>query len=157
MISATASEILQFSIRLEDVGERFYHDVAGHALDNGVKDLFNQLATQEAMHKKVFERLLSKAEGFQSPESYPVEYLEYFYYYLDKHVFFTNDKKPSLSESFNIEEAFDQAIQMELDSVILYQELKQFVPVEDNKFIENIINEERGHFIKLSEAKKNLA
>jgi len=156
MLSTTAGEILQFSIRLEDVGERFYLDVANHSSDIGIKDLFNQLAAQEAKHKRVFEKLLPRADEFQNPESYPLEYLEYFYYYLDSSVFFTNEKKTPLSESFNIQEAFDYAIQMELDSIMLYQDLKQFVPVEDNKIIESIIIEERGHFIKLSEAKKNL-
>jgi rubrerythrin len=156
MISTTANEILQFSIRLEDVGERFYLDVANHSSDNGINDLFNLLAAQEAMHKRVFEKLLSRVDKFQNPESYPIEYLEYFYYYLDKNVFFTNENKSPLSEAFNIQEAFDKAIQMELNSIMLYQDLKQFVPIEDNKIIENIIIEERGHFMKLSEAKKNL-
>lgn len=156
MISTTAFEILQFAMRLEDVGERFYLDVAKYSSDSKIIDLFNQLANAEAMHKKIFERFLSRADLFQYPESYSVEYLEYFYYYLDNKVFFTNEKKPPLSESFNILEAFDFAIQMELDSVMFYQELIQFVPVEDNKTIESIIAEERKHFIKLSEAKKNL-
>jgi len=156
MISTTASEILQFSIRLEDVGERFYLDVANHTSDNGIKNLFNLLASQEANHKKVFEKLLSRADEFQNPESYPLEYLEYFYYYLDRSVFFTDKTKIPMSEAFNVQEAFDHAIEMELDSIMLYQDLKQFVPVKDNKIIESIIIEEREHFMKLSEARKNL-
>lgn len=156
MLSTTASEILQFSIRIEDVGESFYHDVAKHSSDSRIKDLFNLLAAQEAMHKRIFEKLLAKANDFQPPESYPAEYLEYFYYYLDNSVFFTSDKKTPLVETSDIRKAFDCAIQMELDSVMLYQELKQFVPVENNKVIDNIIEEERRHFIKLSEAKKSL-
>jgi rubrerythrin len=156
MTSTTANEILQFSIRLEDVGERFYLDVANHSSDIGIKDLFNLLAAQEAQHKKVFEKLLSRVDEFQNPDSYPIEYLEYFYYYVDKSLFFTNEKKTPLSEAFNIQEVFDHAIEMELDSIMLYQEFKPFVPVEDNNIIESIIFEERGHFIKLSAAKKSL-
>jgi len=157
MISPTASEILQFAVRMEDIGERFYRDIAISALDENVKNLFNNLAAEEAKHKKIFEGLLGKIDTFIYPENYPVEYLDYFYYYLDKNVLFTDEKKAVLPEPSNITNSFDLSMQLELDSVILYQELKQFVPAEDNLAIENIINEERRHFIILSEAKHRLA
>lgn len=154
MISSAAGEIMKFAVRLEGIGERFYRDVVNHLLDGSIKDIFNQLANEEAMHKNIFEKLVSTAGTFKSTETYPVEYLEYFYNYLDNKVIFSNEAKSRLSESFDILDAFDIAIQMELDSVMFYQELKPFVPVEGNKTIEKIIVEERKHFIKLSEAKK---
>jgi len=39
--------------------------------------------------------------------------------------------------------------------VVFYKEMKIFVPVEDNKAIESIIDEEWRHFTQLSELKKN--
>lgn len=157
MASPTASEILQFAVRMEDLGERFYRDVAFSAEDENVKNLFNYLATEDARHKKIFEELAKKIETFVYPENYPVEYLDYFYYYVDKNNLFTNEKKALLSKPSNLSNSFDLSIQLELDSVTLYQELKQFVPAEDNITIENVINEERKHFIILSEAKHKLA
>jgi len=157
MISPTVSEILKFAVRMEGVGERFYRDIAFSALDDSVKNLFNHLAGEEAKHKKIFEGLLTKIDTFTYPENYPVEYLEYFYYYLDKNIIFSDEKKDSLPEPSNMTNSFDLSMQLELDSVVLYQELKQFVSAEDNETIENVINEERKHFIMLSELKHKFA
>jgi rubrerythrin len=156
MVSITAGEILQFAVRMEDGGERFYRDVANISSASKIGELFFRLATEEAAHKQTFERLLSKADTFIPPESYLGEYLEYFYNYIDNKVFFKDENKMSLSETFDALKALEFAIQMELDSVVFYQEMKIFVPVEDNKKIESIINEEWRHFTQLSEAKKSL-
>jgi len=156
MTSITAGEILQFAIRMEENGERFYREAAAMSSENRVKDLFSKLATEETVHKASFEGLLSKAGLFDPPESYPGEYLAYFYNYIDSKVFFTPENKASLSGTFDIINALDFAIQRELDAVLFYQELKPFVPVADNAAIDAIIEEERKHFAQLSAIKKNL-
>lgn len=155
MTSITAGEILHFAIRMEENGERFYREASAISSETRVKDLFNQLAAEEMVHKTSFEGLLSKAGMFDPPESYPGEYLAYFYNYIDSKVFFTNENKASMSGSFDILNALDFAIQRELDAVLFYQELKAFVPVADNATIDAIIEEERKHFAQLSAVKKN--
>jgi rubrerythrin len=156
MVSTTAGEILQFAVRMEGIGERFYRDVASTSSVSKVNELFLRLASEEAAHKRTFERLLSKADTFMPPESYPAEYLEAFYNYIDNKVFFKDENKKTLSETFDVLKSLDFAIQMELDSVVFYQEMKTFVPVEDNKNIESIIDEEQRHFAQLIKVRKDL-
>src|SRR6185369_17451901 len=115
-ISMTAGEILQFAMRMEENGERFYREAANNSSDSKVKELFNHLASEETVHNRSFEELFSKAEIFESPESYPGEYLAYFYNYIDNKVFFTDENKASLHESFDVLKAMDFAMQRELDS-----------------------------------------
>ncbi|NVN92360.1 MAG: ferritin family protein [Desulfuromonadales bacterium] len=153
----TAGEILQFAMRMEENGERFYREAATNSSDSRAKELFNRLAAEETVHNRSFEDLFSKADVFEPPESYPGEYLAYFYNYIDNKVFFTQDNKASLPESFDVIKALDFAIQRELDSVLFYQELKAFVPVTDNHTIDAIIEEERRHFAQLCEEKKKLS
>jgi len=156
MISITANEILQFAMRMEENGERFYREAANTTSDSRVKELFNHLAAEETAHKGSFEALFTKTDIVEAPESYPAEYLAYFYNYIDSKEFFSKENKASLSDTFDARKALDFAMQSELDSILFYQELKSFVPVADNKTIEAIIDEERKHFAQLAEAKKNL-
>lgn len=155
MASITAGEILRFAVRMEKSGEKFYRDVASTSPSAKVNDLFLRLASEEAAHKKTFEGLVEKSDTYESSEGYPSEYLEYFYNYVDNKEFFNEENKASLTTAFDIRKALDFAIQMELDSVVFYKEMKIFVPVEDNKSIESIIDEEWRHFTLLSELKKN--
>ena len=48
------------------------------------------------------------------------------------------------------------AIRREIDSINYYNEIKSFVPEEQRNLVEEIIEEERRHFLKLSEFKKKL-
>ena len=156
MISFTASDILQFAIRLEENGELFYREAANISKEGAVKKLFSQLASEETEHRKTFGGLLSEVKWDDSPEDYPGEYLSYLRNYIDGKVFFTKDNKTALSEASDIAKALDFAIQREMDSILYYQELKTFVPPTDQKTLEAIINEERKHVAQLSEAKAKL-
>lgn len=156
-MNITAGEILQFAMRMEENGERFYREASTTASDSRVKELFSRLAAEETVHNRSFEELFSKADVFEPPETYPGEYLSYFYNYIDSKVFFTKENKASQPDTFDVIEALDFAIQRELDAVLFYQELKAFVPSTDNHTIDAIIDEERRHFAQLCEEKKKLA
>jgi len=155
MASITVGEILRFAVRMEKSGEKFYRDFAGASPSAKVNNLFLRLASEEAAHKKIFEGLAERADTYGASEGYPGEYLEYFYNYIDNKDFFKEGVETSLTKSLDTQSALDFALKMELDSVVFYREMKIFVPVEDNKTIESIINEEWRHFSQLSELKKN--
>ena len=53
--------------------------------------------------------------------------------------------------------ALDFAIQRELDSILYYHEIKKLVPPAQHEILENIIEEERKHFLSLTEMKKSMA
>jgi len=152
----TASDVLQFAIRMEENGGRFYREAADHSDKMEVKTLFNSLASEEAEHKKSFEELLSKETLIEPREDYPGEYLSYLHDYIDGKIFVPLDDKSAKSESGNVAKALEFAIQREMESIHYYQELKAFVPVDDHKTLDEIIDVERKHFMQLSKAKKNL-
>ncbi|MFA5337607.1 MAG: hypothetical protein WC330_04685, partial [Candidatus Omnitrophota bacterium] len=56
----------------------------------------------------------------------------------------------------DIKEAVQFGIEIELDSINYYQEIKRFVPDYQKNTIDKIVDEERGHFLKLSNIKKTL-
>jgi len=152
----TASDVLQFAVRMEENGGLFYREAADRTEMNEAKKLFNFLASEEAEHKKTFEGFLSQVTVFDDPEEYPGEYLANLHNYIDGKIFFAPGCKMTLSESSDVAKALDFAIQREMDAILYYQELKAFVPADDHAMLDKIIDEERRHFAQLSEAKKNL-
>jgi len=152
----TASDVLQFAARMEEDGGLFYREAADRSEKLEVKKLFNSLASDEAEHKKTFEEMLSKLKLIEPREDYPGEYLSYLHDYIDGKIFVPLDSKSAKSESGNVAIALEFAIQREMESIHYYQELKAFVPVDDHKTLDKIIDVERQHFMQLSKAKKNL-
>jgi len=152
----TASDVLQFAVRMEEDGGRFYREAADRSEKAEVKKLFNSLASDEANHKKIFEEFLLKEDLFEPREDYPGEYLSYLHDYIDGKIFVALDDKSARSESGNVAKALEFAIRREMESIHYYQELKAFVSIEGQESLDKIIDEERRHFMQLSEAKKNL-
>lgn len=152
----TASDVLRFAARMEEDGGRFYREAADRSEKSEVKKLFNSLASDEAEHKKTFEGLLAKETMIEPREDYPGEYLSYLHDYIDGKIFVALDDKSAKSESGNVAKALEFAIRREMESIHYYQELKAFIPVDDHKTLDKIIDVERKHFMQLSNAKKNL-
>lgn len=151
-----ASDVFQFAIRVEEDGELFYHKAAMVAEDRETGKLFNRLADEEVRHKRIFQDMLEKIEEYRPTESYSGEYMAYLRDYIDNKVIFTKEAKDGqLRNVHDTLSALDFAIQRELDSILYYQESKQFVAPKHHSQIDKIIEEERKHFAILSESKKN--
>ncbi|MCX8109835.1 MAG: ferritin family protein [Syntrophorhabdaceae bacterium] len=153
----SAGDIFQFAIRIEEYGEIFYHKAALNAENEEVRRIFNRLADEEIRHKSIFQDLYSKVKDYRPAESYPGEYMANLRAFIDGKVVFTKDSQDKeLAIIKDTISAIDFAIQRELDSILYYQESKQFVQENHHKFIDEIIKEERKHFAVLSDLKKSL-
>ena len=152
-----ASDIIQFAVRIEEDGEIFYRKAALLTGDKGAEKIFNHLAEEEAEHRKTFQDMLSKIEESNLPESFQGEYLAYLRDYIDNKAVFTKDvKNQQLSEVHDVLTAVSFAMQRELDSILYYQETRQFVSEKHHGVIDRIIKEERKHFANLADLKKHI-
>ncbi len=155
MSNFDAVDIFEIAIRIEENGSSFYRYAAHIAEDENTKKTFTYLADEEARHKALFKEMLSKMEKHKIPESYPGEYGAYLRDYVDSNIVFTekamDSELPDVKDTLS---AINFAIRRELDSILYYQEIKRFLPEGQHDTIDKIINEERGHFEKLSEIKK---
>jgi rubrerythrin len=151
----TAHDIVNFAIRIEENGERFYREAAEIIADQPVKELFERLAEEERVHKRTFERLLSSLGDYRPPETYEGEYLAYLKDFIDGKAVFTDDLKSlQLAKASSIAGALDFAIQREMDSILYYQEIRMYVGARHTEAIDLIIDEERLHFALLSKLRK---
>jgi rubrerythrin len=151
-----AHDVVRFAIRVEEDGELFYREAAHIADNQGSRELFSRLAEEEVGHRKVFAGILENLGDYRPPETYEGEYVAYLQEYIDGKAVFRNDLRDSgLSKIHDTLSALEFAIQREIDSIVYYQEIKGFVPEKYHKVVDGIITEERKHFSKLSEIKKN--
>jgi rubrerythrin len=149
-------EIFNFAIRIEENGEKFYRFASGMVEDVETKKIFNYLADEEVKHKKIFTDLLSKITKDVDFENYSDEYFEYLKYYTDNVIFTEEQLEKQQKEVKDVLSAIKFAMQQELDSVLYYHEVEKFVSSNQKDLIEKIIAEERKHYAKLAEMKKNL-
>ncbi|MGD9379518.1 MAG: ferritin family protein [candidate division WOR-3 bacterium] len=145
------SEIFQFAIRIEEGGEKFYREMASRLDDAEIKSLFTTLADDEVKHKKTYEGMVSKIEQYEPIESYPGEYFSYLRTYADNIIFTPERMKEEMDKIKDAASALKFAIDRELDSILYYQEVKNLVPKGQRELIDKIIEEERRHFMKLSQ------
>jgi len=153
-----ASDVVEVAIRIEENGSDFYKYAERISRKKEAKKLFAQLAQAEVAHKKIFEKIFAKMEKNSPFETYDGEYSAYLRSYVDNNIVFT---KEAMDKEFakvkNTIAALDFAIQRELDSILYYHEIKKLVSSAQHKTLEQIIEEERKHFLSLTEMKKSMA
>ncbi len=149
----SASEVFQFAIRIEENGALLYRRLAEKTEDSRWKEIFTYLADQEDQHRTTFEKLLASLENYQPQEIYPDEYFLYLRSFADN-IIFTSQTEKELAAGSGITDIIDFAIRRELDSIMYYLETKPLVPPGQQNQVEKIIEEERRHFLQLSELRK---
>ena len=153
-----ASDIVEVAIRIEENGVNFYKFAEQIVKQAEAKKLFAQLAEAEVAHKKTFEKIFANMEKNSPTESYEGEYGAYLRSYVDNNIIFTKEvMDKELSKVKDTISALDFAIKRELDSILYYHEIKKLLPATQYEVIEQIIEEERKHFMALTEMKKCLA
>lgn len=150
------SEVVQMGVQIEENGRDFYNAVAKSSKDDKAKEVFNFLAREETRHIEDFKKLLSTVEKYEPPEVYPGEYFAYLKALADEHVFTQKNKGEEVAGKVKSDkEAIELAIGFEKDSILLYIQMKDMVPDNGKKVVDNLIDQEKNHLRRLSELKKN--
>jgi len=151
-----AREIVGLAIRIEENGEEFYTQLANVTKHLRVKEKFEFLAGEERKHRNSFREIQQRLGEFKPIyESYPGEYLNYVKALAEENIFTKERAGQLLAKKFKTPTAaLDTAIGLEKDSILFYDEMKNFLPESEHKPINEIIGQEREHLRKLSEIKR---
>ena len=152
-----ASDIVEAAVRIEENGANFYRYAVQLATGEEIKALFELLAVQEVKHQETFAKILAGMDRIPPLAGYDGEYAAYLHGYVDNRLVFT--AKAFAAEMANLRDeasALDFAIQRELDSIHYYREMRELLPADRRDAIEQIIEEEKEHFVRLSNLKKRL-
>jgi rubrerythrin len=146
---------LQLAVRIEENGYNFYRSVAGTLGNEREKSLFDFLADEESKHVDVFKKMLGGVTAPKTRPNYPDEYSAYLNAYADNLIFTEGSLKKEVEKIKDVRAAVDFGIRRELDTILYYQEIKAFVPAGDTGLLDDVIREERTHFVKLSGMRKD--
>lgn len=148
------SEILQFAIYVEQNGYEFYTEIAKKFDDLKLLNLLHLLAEEEQNHERSFKIMKEKGGEFIPIESYSGEYEAYMKQYLNSFAPKSSQAmKERLANVNSLNSALDMGIGLEKDSIIFYSTLKGLVPQDSQKILDQIIQEEVKHLLKLSHFK----
>lgn len=162
----SATEILKMAIRIEENGEKFYTDAAKGAETAKVRELFEFLAEEEKNHSKFFRELKKTADAEDDTHYGPFDpYIEeasrYINAFADSHVFASSDYGDDDGVIARIAdnelEAVQFAIDMEKESLLFYHELVRAMREKDKDTLDEIINEEKKHLMKLTEIRQEIS
>jgi rubrerythrin len=144
-----AIKILQLAVQMEEDGKKFYQKASRKSNNKLAKELFQELARAEEVHRKKFEEIykaLKRGQNWPDVESQSEKGANI------KSLFAEATK--ALSGKFNVAEsefeAIKTAMDMEIRSYNLYhsRSAESTVPVE-KQFYKTLAGEERGHHLAL--------
>jgi rubrerythrin len=148
----TAAEALEMAMNIERNGEVFYNAAATKSDDTEIKELFEDLASQEQIHYKIFQKMLG---GVGSAPALPAEeydqYQAYMQAALDNALFTGEDKALALAKkATDRETALRAALGFEKDTMLFFYDLREMVAEADKAAISRVISEERKHVRRLA-------
>jgi rubrerythrin len=154
---AKTIEVLQLAVRMEIDGKEFYLTASQKSSNKLGKDLFQQLANEEDVHRKRFEQIyesLKRGQGWPDvePPSEKGRKLKSLFREATKAL--GSEVKVPESELESIKVALD----MEKKSYDLYHSRSEesTLPVE-KRFYEALAGEERGHHLALTDSLQYLS
>jgi len=151
MNAFTASEIVAFAARIHENGAHFYKYAIQLVPNEDAKDLFFELADEEMKQKENLDKIFAGMEQYVPPESYSGEYAQYLRSYIDNNIVFTKRAiDADLAAVKDACSAIDFAVRRELDSIHYYESIRRLVPESRHQAIDDLISEERKHYVQLT-------
>ncbi len=160
MIFFSKNEIIEMAVEIEKHGFAFYHRALQRSdLNNDAKKLLQTLRDEEKMHEQTFLNLRERIDDFDLKGTVNWdEAKSYIQSMVDTHLFSQPEKAIQLAASArDMKDLVSNAIQFEKDTLLFFYFIKKFVSnKKSKKAIENIINEEVSHVVKLKKIQDTL-
>jgi rubrerythrin len=152
-----ASDVYEIAAQIESNGEKLYRHAVGVTDDPKMKELFTILADEEVKHLRLFEGMAKQVEHYKQPETYDGEYCSYVRSYAEGLVFTPEKMEKEMAKIKSAEDAIEFGIQREIESILYYLETRNFVPDNQKADVDRIIDEERKHYLKLVDLRRDAA
>jgi rubrerythrin len=152
----TAAQALEMALEIEKNGETFYREAAAKCADTEITALFEDLATQERVHHRVFEKMLERTDPDAAlsdayPAAYYDEYKAYIQVAMENALFAGPAKALALAEKAEDREtALRAAMGFEKDTLLFFYDLRDMVSEPERETISGVIREEQKHLRRLA-------
>jgi len=153
----SGSEIIELGIQIEKNGKNFYDTLIEKSKNDKSKGVFKYLSAEEAKHITAFQNILDSVKKYEPSEAYPGEYFAYMKALADDCVFTRKDTGAEFAgKTKSDKEACDFGIKFEKESVIFYEHIKEAVPKNEHKVIDELVLQELGHLKRLYKLKEEM-
>lgn len=151
-------EVFEMTLQIEQMGYDFYKTMAHNAKNARLGDGYNQLAAEEKKHLDSFEQLRDSIERIDTNRLDNWDEVSlYFKALIDTKELPTSPEKNSLVPELKDEiGAIHISISFEKDTILFLQEISRWINPEDKNKIEQLIEEEKSHILKLLQMKKQI-
>ncbi len=155
-IPFSAEETLKIAVQIEENGKQFYEQMVSGSEDEEIIEVFQDLAEQEAEHKKTFQEMLGETEEETGEDINSLLYGKLENSYLnalaDSKIFTpANENVQAAKRVDNRDELITIAISLEKDTILYYYEiLEAATSTEDQGSIKDVIEEEKSHVKRLA-------
>ncbi|MBI5641013.1 MAG: ferritin family protein [Nitrospirae bacterium] len=141
------SEVIEQAVQTEKLGYDFYTSMAKRfSSDEGLKKLFDTLASKERVHE---QRFIELKEIVKEEEPQGWEEVSYYLRAIVESEFFLGRHKalPSLEHVKTVEDAVAYAMGFEKETLLYFHVIRDAIKEKD--VVDEIINEERSHIMWL--------
>ena len=143
-------EILRIAVKVEEAGEKLYAKLEYETASSELAELWNYLREQEHKHREVFQTMLSAIGDYIVDNLNPGEYDKYVKAIASEYIFTPDVLEKKLQEGFaNDLAAIKFAIDIEKESILVYEAFKEFVALNRHEVLDQIIREEKSHLTRL--------
>lgn len=146
----TAAEIVDMALEVERVGFKFYTALAENAFTDEARSMFQWLASEEKAHEEEFGKLREGAGAYTLPESYPGEWQAYVQALIESLTILGDEEIRQIAKGANFAEALKVGVALEKDSILFYEALREYVPENQRKTVDEIIAQEQTHLRRLT-------
>ena len=143
-------EILKVAVLVEEKGKNLFEILEERTENSKLKAAWKYLKEQESLHKETFQNMLNNIGDFIVDDFSTGEYDAYMKaiamdYILTPELIDSKVKETPGSDL----DAVDFGIFIEKQSILTYNALRDFIQNDKQNVLEQIIEEEKKHFIKL--------
>ncbi|KNY28982.1 ferritin family protein [Pseudobacteroides cellulosolvens] len=139
-------DIFNVMIELESMGSVHYSNMKNMTYNSNLIVLFDKLSKQELAHKELYTRFKTETITF-SAQKVDDEYKAYMDCLLTQTIGFLNGDR----EVTDFEKGFAIAVQLEKDTIMFLNELKEIIGSSHAEEIDRIILQEKAHLRALYE------
>ncbi|MDD5747024.1 MAG: ferritin family protein [Candidatus Omnitrophica bacterium] len=150
-------EILEIAVHVEENGESLYARLEKKARQEPLRLMWCDLKEQEKNHRVVFQTMIDDLQEDGAYEFSAGEYSDYFKAVSGNYIItqkLIEQKKTELFASDR--EALDFGVAVEEESILVYSALQEYLSSKQKKIISRVIDEEKRHLVRLTQARENL-
>ena len=144
----TVKEVYLFALDIEKKSELLYIMISNIVKKQDMISLFLFFAEEEKKHFLTFQRMLGDIGHLVEKESVS-ENTGTMLLYMKSKVFSKEELAEKLKNMKDIDSIYEFAISMELEQILFYNEIRESVHFKQQGFIDDIIDEERRHFLRI--------